>query len=76
MNLLDLNRLNLKSPYSVWQVSLCNYGFKTDFGVLYRINFSADQTIWEEGAYEFSILNENKFILQTIGRFVRLFFAL
>ena len=60
MNLLDLNRLNLKSPYSVWQVSLCNYGFKTDFGVLYRINFSADQTIWEEGAYEFSVLNENK----------------
>lgn len=57
---LDLNRLNLHSPYSVWQVSEFNYGFITDYGVLYRINFVDDQTIWQQGAYEFSILNENK----------------
>lgn len=57
---LDLNRLNVRIPYSVWQVSNGTYGFKTDYGVLYRIVFTPDQTIWESGAYEFGILNENQ----------------
>ena len=60
MKPLDLNRMNLHAPYSVWQVSEGAYGFKTDFGVLYRIMFIPDATIWESGAYEFCILNENK----------------
>ena len=60
MNALNLNRLNVNAPYSVWQVSDGSYGFKTDFGVLYRVAFTRDQTIWEEDAYEFAILNENQ----------------
>lgn len=60
MNSLDLNILNIHSPYSVWQVGKQSYGFKTEYGVLYRIVFIDDQTIWQEGAYEFAILNENK----------------
>ena len=60
MNALNLNRLNVNVPYSVWQVSDGSYGFKTDFGVLYRVAFTRDQTIWEEDAYEFAILNENQ----------------
>ena len=60
MNALNLNRLNVNAPYSVWQVSDDSYGFKTDFGVLYRVAFTRDQTIWEEDAYEFAILNENQ----------------
>lgn len=59
MTPLDLNRMNMRAPYSVWQVGEGAYGFKTDFGVLYRIMFTPDATIWEEGAYEFCILNEN-----------------
>ena len=59
MNPLDLNRLNIQAPYSVWQVAEGAYGFKTAYDVLYRIVFTPDQTIWEEGAYEFGILNEN-----------------
>ncbi len=59
MKKLDLNRLNLKSPYSVWEAGIQSYGFKTDYGVLFRIVFIDDQTIWESGAYEFAILNEN-----------------
>ena len=35
MKPLDLNRLNVRAPYSVWQVSEGTYGFKTDFGVLF-----------------------------------------
>lgn len=60
MTPLDLNRMNMRVPYSVWQVGEGAYGFKTDFGVLYRIMFTPDATIWEEGAYEFCILNENR----------------
>lgn len=60
MNPLNLNRLNIRSPYSVWQVRDGSYGFKTKHDVLYRVVFSPDQTIWENGAYEFGILNENR----------------
>ncbi len=56
---LDLNRLNLKAPYAVWEAGKQTYGFKTDFGVLFRTVFIDDQTIWENGAYEFAIINEN-----------------
>ena len=60
MTPLNLNRLNLVSPYSIWEVGKQSYGFKTDYDVLYRIVFIDDQTIWQNGAYEFAILNENQ----------------
>lgn len=79
---LDLNRLNVRIPYSVWQVSDGAYGFKTDFEVLYRIIFTPDQTIWEGGAYEFGIFNENqksspsdKQLRETIFGIIEEFFA-
>lgn len=59
MKTLNLNLLNIHCPYPVWDVGEYGYGFKTKFGVLYRIIFMPDQTIWENGAYEFSIINEN-----------------
>lgn len=59
MNDLNLNRLNISAPYSVWEAGRQAYGFKTDYGVLFRTVFIDDQTIWESGAYEFAILNEN-----------------
>lgn len=60
MNTLNINRLNAKTPYSVWSMREGEYFFKTDFDVLYIIRIEEDQTIWQEGAYEFSIINENK----------------
>ena len=82
MNPIDLNRLNVRVPYSVWQVNEETYGFKTDFGVLYRIVFTPDQTIWEDGAYEFGILNENqksspsdKQLRETVFGIIEEFFA-
>ncbi len=59
MKALDLNRLNVRTPYSVWPVGKQSYGFKTAYGVQYRIGFIDDQTIWRKGAYEFGIVNEN-----------------
>jgi len=82
MNPLDLNRLNVAAPYSVWEVREGSYGFKTNYGVLYRILFTPDETIWEEGAYEFGIINENhkpspndKKVRQTIFHIVEEFFT-
>lgn len=60
MNALNLDKLNLVSPYTVWCKDEGEYGFKTDFDVFFRIYFSPDQTIWHQGAYEFGIMNENR----------------
>ncbi len=60
MTPLDLNRLNVYSPYSVWNIADGVYAFKTNHGVLYRIYFLPDQTIWQSGAYEFGLVNDNK----------------
>lgn len=48
MKALDLNRLNVRTPYSVWLVGKQSYGFKAAYGVQYRIGFIDDQTIWPE----------------------------
>ena len=80
---LDLNRLNLRSSYSVWSMKKGVYGFKTDYNVLYKIEFIPDETIWEDGAYEFAIFNENSKISpndpkvrQTIFAIIEKFFRL
>lgn len=58
MQIFNLTRLNLNSPYKIW-MRHSSYIFVTDYGVQYRIEFSQNQDIWQNGAYEFGILNEN-----------------
>lgn len=48
----------MTSPYPVWGESEYVYYFKTDFGGLYKVGFMEDYTIWDEGAYQFLIINE------------------
>lgn len=61
MQTFKLTRLNLNSPYSLWVIDKCNYGFLTDYGVFYRITFVENTNIWQdEIAYEFGIVNENR----------------
>ena len=60
MNTLNLTLINMQVPYEVWLTSEGDFNFETDFGVLYRISFRLEQTIWEDGAYEFSIINQNR----------------
>ena len=58
MNALDISAINLNAPYSVWSVASYYY-FRTKHGAIYKIGFMDDDTIWERGAYQFVIVNEN-----------------
>ena len=60
MKNLNLARINERAPYEVWQTSEGDFNFQTEFDVLFRISFRIEQTIWEDGAYEFSIINQNQ----------------
>ena len=60
MNTLNLIRLNLQSPYEVWNDSDDTYFFETDYGVKYMIYFGVDAPIWKTGAYTFDIQNTNQ----------------
>lgn len=59
MNQLNLDRLNLISPYILWRTETQSYGFRTDYGVVYRVGFYKNELIWADNAYEFGINNEN-----------------
>lgn len=59
MNLLDVSAINVSTPYSVWNVTEYYYYFKTEHGAIYKVGFMDDDTIWETGAYQFLIVNEN-----------------
>ena len=58
MNPLDISAINLNAPYSVWNVA-DDYYFRTKCGAIYKIGFMDDDTIWETGAYQLIIANEN-----------------
>ena len=82
MNTLNMTRINELSPYEVWQTSEGDFNFQTDFDVFYRISFRIEQTIWDDGAYEFSIINQNqrsspndKKVRDTIFLIIEEFFA-
>lgn len=59
MRQLDLNYINSHAPYSVNMRTEQVYFFKTDVGMLCTITFMDDFSIWETGAYQFVINNEN-----------------
>lgn len=60
MQQLDLNRVNTTAPYNVSMRTEQVYYFKTDVGMICTITFMDDYSIWEEGAYQFVINNENQ----------------
>ena len=60
MNTLNLIKLNLRSPYEVWNESENDYFFVTDYGIVYKISFGDDAPIWKSGAYTFDIQNTNQ----------------
>ena len=59
MNPLNLSSINLVAPYTVWGAGEQYYYFKTGFGAIYKVGFMDDYAIWESGAYQFLIINEN-----------------
>ena len=60
MHQLDTEIINIYAPYLVKKRTDEVYYFKTDFGMLCTITFMDDYSIWERGAYQFVISNENQ----------------
>lgn len=60
MNPLSIEEINKKSPYEVAILPNGTLSFDTDYGVSYNIGFDPDESIWQDGAYQFYIANANK----------------
>lgn len=60
MKEIDLQLLNASSPYHIFCDAVDSFSFMTDYGVSYKIHFMQDYSIWDSGAYQFIIANENK----------------
>ena len=81
MNLLDLTYINRLAPYKVW-LEGSDYLVETNHGLLFRIGFMDDQSIWPSGAYQFTINNESnkpspndQQLKATVFRIIEAFFA-
>ncbi|MBQ9665347.1 MAG: hypothetical protein IJV33_02605 [Bacteroidaceae bacterium] len=56
---LDLPRLNLRSPYYVWEVKEDTYAFDTDYGVAYEIKLGVNTEVLQYEVCAFDINNKN-----------------
>lgn len=50
MNPLDLAYINRLAPYKVWTENGCDYLVETSYGLLFKIGFMDDYSIWQNGA--------------------------
>ena len=60
MNPLDMTRINRFSPYKVWTENGHDYNIETNRGKIFMIGFMDDYSIWQEGAYQFTITNQSR----------------
>lgn len=56
MNPLNLTRLNLRSPYMVWE-SESGFSFKTDSDIYYSVEFDREDSGLDIVAYWFNLIN-------------------
>lgn len=47
------------APYIIYQVDSMAWTFTTDYGVSYKVGFEKEESIWQEGAYQFFITRTN-----------------
>lgn len=59
MNPLDLNYVNKLASYKVWTENGRDYFIETTRGNIFIVGFMDDFSIWESGAYQFTINNES-----------------
>ena len=59
MYTLDLDRLNLRSPYYIWKVKDGVYAFDTDAGVSYEIGLSVNTEMLQMEVCAFDINNKS-----------------
>lgn len=82
MNPLDLNFVNRLTPYKVWTEDGRDYLIETNKGNIFVVGFMDDYSIWQTGAYQFTINNQNhqpsgndKTLRTTILLLIEAFFA-
>lgn len=59
MNPLNLGYVNRLAPYKVWTENGRDFFIETDKGNLFKVGFMDDYSIWDTGAYQFTVNNEN-----------------
>lgn len=59
MHPLNLGYVNRLSPYKVWTENGRDFYIETDYGNLFKVGFMDDYSIWDTGAYQFTINNEH-----------------
>lgn len=59
MKPLNLTRINRLAPYKVWTEDGCDYLIETSRGQIFVIGFMDDYSIWQTGAYQFTINNQS-----------------
>lgn len=59
MTSLDLKFVNRLSPYKVWTEDEYNFFVETSRGHIFVVGFMEDYSIWQTGAYQFSITNRS-----------------
>ncbi|MBR1557259.1 MAG: hypothetical protein IJ647_05815 [Prevotella sp.] len=57
MKPLDLNHVNKLAPYKVWTENGRDYFIETTRGNIFIVGFMDNYSIWEKGAYQFTINN-------------------
>ena len=82
MNPLDLTRVSRLSSYKVWTENGSDYNIETNRGQIFVVGFMDDYSIWQAGAYQFTISNQgnqpsplDKNLRKTILLLVEAFFA-
>ena len=59
MKPLDLTRVYRYAPYKVWTDNGRDYNIETSRGQIFVIGFMDDYSIWQDGAYQFTITNQS-----------------
>ena len=59
MNPLDLTRICRLAPYKVWTDDGRDYYIETSRGQIFDVGFMDDYSIWQTGAYQFTISNQS-----------------
>ena len=79
---ISADAVNLHSSYKVKQESDNVFSFKTKHGIVYTVGFVADVSFFDEGVYQFFIINESghtsradKEVFETVRVIIEEFFA-
>ena len=59
MNTLDMSYINRLAPYTVWTDDGRDYYVETGRGQIFVIGFMDDYSVWQTGAYQFTITNQS-----------------